>query len=82
MIELTEQQLVTIAATAGGPAQAINPLTRATYVLLPIDEYRRLAGAAYDDSGWTRDELHAAAWEAGQSIGWDEMAEYDPAAQP
>lgn len=31
----------------------------------------------YDDSGWTRDELHAPMWEAGKSIGWEDMDEYD-----
>jgi hypothetical protein len=31
----------------------------------------------YDDSPWTREELHALAWEAGKSLGWDDMDEYD-----
>jgi hypothetical protein len=31
----------------------------------------------YDDSPWTEEELLAAAWEAGKSIGWEDMDEYD-----
>jgi hypothetical protein len=31
----------------------------------------------YDDSPWTKVELHALAWEAGQEAGWEEMDEYD-----
>ncbi len=31
----------------------------------------------YEDAGWTRRELHAQAWEAGRSIGWEDMDEYD-----
>lgn len=40
-------------------------------------DVNELADEPYDDSEWTRDELLAQAWEAGNSIGWEEMAEYD-----
>lgn len=76
MIELTEHQIEAMAGPGGEPARAVNPHTHETYVLLPLDEYRRLAGQ-YDDGGWTREELHAQAWDAGRSIGWDGMDEYD-----
>lgn len=81
MIELTDYQ---IKAMDGGPnpSRALNPRTRETYVLLPLEEYQRLAGEAYDDTSWTREELHAQAWEAGRSIGWEDMDEYDDLPSP
>lgn len=82
VIELTEQQIAALNPTGAAPTQAVNPVTHQTYVLLPLDEYRRLVGAEYDDTGWTRDELHTQAWEAGRSIGWDETDEYDDLPQP
>jgi hypothetical protein len=57
----------------------MNPRTKETFVLLRIDEYERLKQAEYDDSPWTREELHALAWEAGKHLGWEEMGEYDDA---
>lgn len=77
MIELTKEQIAALNEPHTGPTQAVNPVTRETYVLLSLDEYRRLIAAEYDDSPWTRDELHAQAREAGRSIGWEEMDEYD-----
>ena len=82
MIELTEQQIAALNEPNAAPPRAINPVTRETYVLLPIDEYRRLTGVEYDDTGWTRDELHTQAWEAGRSIGWDKTGEYDDPSVP
>ena len=77
MIELTQEQIEAIREPGAGPTRAVNPVTRQTYVLLSLDEYRRLTGEGFDDTGWTRDELHVQAWEAGRSIGWDETDEYD-----
>ncbi len=76
-IELTEQQIELISSPRTGPPCAVNPRTREKFVLVSVEEYRRLTGADYDDSGWTRDELHAQAWEAGRSLGWEEMIGYD-----
>jgi hypothetical protein len=59
----------------------VNPLTQETFVLLRLDEYERLKGDEYDDSPWTREELHALAWEAGKSAGWEDMDEYDDIAE-
>ena len=76
MIELTEVQTVAMADDTA-PTRAVDPRTQATYVLVPLAEFERLVGGEYDDSGWTREELHAQAWQAGHSIGWDAMDEYD-----
>ena len=44
--------------------------------MLRVDEYERLT-EEYDDSQWTREELHALAWDAGKPIGWEDMDDYD-----
>jgi hypothetical protein len=31
----------------------------------------------YDDTPWTKEELHALAWQAGKRVGWEDMDEYD-----
>ncbi len=83
MIELTDRQIEAISGQGSGPPCAVNPRTRETFVLLSLEEYRRLTGTDYDDSGFTRDELGTLAWEAGRSHGWEEMDEYDdPPVQP
>lgn len=76
MIELTEQQLQALEHPDASPPRVVNPRTNETFVLLPVDEYERLR-EDYDDSPWTREELQALAWEAGKSIGWEDMGEYD-----
>ena len=77
MIELTEQQAQALDVSAGIPPEIVNPVTQETFVLLPMDEYKRLKESEYDDSPWTKDELHALAWDAGKQAGWEEMDEYD-----
>jgi hypothetical protein len=77
MIELTEEQMEAVRHGTPEPPRVVNPRTKETFVLLPIDEYKRLKESEYDDSPWTREELHALAWEAGKQIGWEEMDEYD-----
>jgi hypothetical protein len=77
MIELTEQQMDALENSEGTPLRLMNPRTRGIYVLLPADEYRRLKEDEYDDSPWTKEELQALAWEAGQRAGWEDMDEYD-----
>jgi hypothetical protein len=79
MIELTEQQLRALESAESTPPRIINPRTKETYVLLPSDEYERLKEAQYDDSPWTRQELETLAWQAGRSVGWEDMDEYDHA---
>jgi hypothetical protein len=46
-----------------------------------MDEYERLKEDEYDDSPWTREEFQSLAWEAGKQSGWEEMDEYDDAAE-
>jgi hypothetical protein len=79
MIELTDQQVDALENTERTPLRLMNPRTKQTYVLLPVEEYERLAEDEYDDTPWTMEELQALAWEAGKSMGWDDMDEYDGA---
>jgi hypothetical protein len=65
MIEVTEQQLTTPDNPEATPPRLINPRTNEMFVLLREDEYERLKEQAYDDSPWTRGELEALAWQAG-----------------
>lgn len=81
MIELTQQQLQALENRGPTHHRVLNPQTQETFVLLPLDEYERLSAEQYDDSPWTRDELHALAWEAGKHIGWEDMDEYDDVAE-
>ena len=77
MIELTEQQLQALQKPNGGPPRLVDPRTLEEFVLLRLEEYKRLKESEYDDSPWTREELQALAWETGKAAGWDDMSEYD-----
>src|SRR5258708_57378 len=66
MIELTEQQMQALENPDASPPEVVNPRTKETFVLLRVDEYRRLKENEYDDSPWTREEIQALAWEAGE----------------
>lgn len=80
MIELTEQQVDALESTARPPLCLLNPRTNESYVLLPVGEYERLTKRdEYDDTPWTKEELQALAWKAGQRVGWQDMDEYDEA---
>ena len=74
MIELTETQMQALETRDKNPPRIMNPRTKETFVLLPINEYQRLTEEAYDDSPWTREELQALAWERVQH---DDCDEYD-----
>lgn len=78
MIELTEQQVQALEHTSAAPPRVVNPRTQETFVLLPVDEYKRLKEDEYDDSPWTREELQALAWERVQHEDW---SEYDDVAE-
>jgi hypothetical protein len=82
VIELTEQQMKALEHPEATPPRIVNPRTNEMFVLLRVAEYERLRDQEYDDSPWTRDELHDLAWEAGKRIGWEEMDEYDDADKP
>jgi hypothetical protein len=75
MIELTEQQVRSLENPDSTPPRLVNPRTKETYVLLRVDEYKRLKEQEYDDSPWTRDELQALAWERVKHEDWDEYDE-------
>jgi len=77
MIELTDEQIGALNTPEGVPPRAVNPRTKETFVLLRVEEYRRLKGIDYDDTPLTREELLAHAWEMGKAIGWEDMDEYD-----
>lgn len=77
MIELTTQQVQALEHPDAKPPRVLNPRTQEMLVLLRVEEYERLKDGEYDDSPWTKEELAAAAWEAGKSAGWEEMDEYD-----
>jgi hypothetical protein len=79
MIELTEQQMQALENSEATPPRVVHPRTKETYVLLRVDEYKRLKEDEYDDSPWTREELEALAWQAGEQAGWAAMDEYDDA---
>ena len=73
MIELTDQQLHELENPQAIPPRVVNPRTHETFILLPVSEYERLKEQEeYDDSPWTREELQALAWEAGERTGWEE----------
>jgi hypothetical protein len=80
MIELTEQQMQALEKPEATPPQIVNPRTKEMFVLLRVDEYKRLKEDEYDDSPWTREEIQALAWEVGERAEWDDMDEYDDAA--
>ncbi len=77
MIHLTEEQVQALEHADATPPRLVNPRTKETFVLLRADEYERLRQDEYDDNPWTREELHALAWEAGKHLGWEDMDEYD-----
>ena len=74
MIELTHEQRQEL---ANPEPRARDPQTNETYVLVKADVYERMKGLLYDDSPWTPEEADALALEAGTSVGWDDMDEYD-----
>ena len=71
MIELTEEQVRAIEDPKAGVPRLVNPRTKEAFVLLRVDEYKRLTADAYDDSPWTREELQALAWEVGRRGAWE-----------
>ena len=79
LIELTEQQVQALENPAVTPPHVVNPRTKEAFVLLRADEYERLKEGEYDDSPWTREELQALAWKAGEDTEWDEIDDKDAA---
>ncbi len=65
-IELTEDQIRVLSEPHACPPCLVNPRTNEAFVLLPVDEYKKLAQDAYDDTPWTREELAALAWDVAE----------------
>jgi len=76
VIELTEAQAQAAEKAGEAPTEVVDPRTNTAYVLLRREAYEKLT-AQYDDGPWTAEERDALALEAGQSLGWDDMDEYD-----
>lgn len=72
MIELTDQQAQQLESADSTPTHVTNPRTNETFVLVRVDDYKRLTEAEYDDSPWTREELQALAWERIKDEDWTE----------
>jgi hypothetical protein len=66
-----------LARHPGEPLRIIDPKTKEAFVIMEAGLFDRISGTAYDDSPWTDEEKQQLALEAGKSIGWDEMQEYD-----
>jgi hypothetical protein len=75
MIELTEEQVRALSEPHSTPPQLLNPRTQEAFVLVPVDEYKQLTTAIYDDSPWTREELQAMAAATAERAGWETDAE-------
>lgn len=64
-----------VIAHPGETLELVDEQTRATYVLLPVDEFQRLRNAADDELG----DTYAAQVESAMQAGWDDprMDEYN-----
>ena len=71
MINLTEDQVRALSEPHANPPRLVNPRTNEAFVLLSVDEYKRLTEEAYDDKPWTREELDAMAWATAERAGWE-----------
>ena len=78
MIELTEEQIQALEKSAGPPPRLVNPRTRQTFVLLPVEEYQRLKAVDYDDNPPSREERDALLWQYAEKSGWDDYGDYQP----
>jgi hypothetical protein len=79
-IELTDDQVRALSRPHPNPPEVLNPRTKEAFVLLRIDQYKKLTGELYDDSPWTREELESVAGQTAERSGWD--AENDHPAEP
>ena len=60
-IKLTEDQMHALSRPGSAPAEVLNPRTRESFVLLRMDQYKKLTESLYDDSPWTREEIESIA---------------------
>jgi alpha-D-ribose 1-methylphosphonate 5-phosphate C-P lyase len=78
MLELTEDQFQALSEPHPKPPRLVKPRTKQAFVLLGVDEYEVLTADLYDDSPWTREELHAAAQATAERARWDADADDEP----
>jgi PHD/YefM family antitoxin component YafN of YafNO toxin-antitoxin module len=71
-IELTDDQLRALSGPQSNPPQVVNPRTHEAFVLIRVEQYKKLTEGLYDDSPWTREELEASAWRFAERAGLDE----------
>jgi alpha-D-ribose 1-methylphosphonate 5-phosphate C-P lyase len=62
-IKLTEAQVQALAQPHPNPPRLVHPHTNEAFVLLGVDQYKKLTEGLYDDSPWTREELQSVAWQ-------------------
>ncbi len=65
---LTPELKRAVEQAGDGLVRLTDPETQRAYVLLPLDQYEKLAGAGYDDSPWTEEEMEALSEEARRSL--------------
>ena len=70
-IELTEDQVRALSRPHPDPPEVLNPHTREAFVLLRIDQHKKLTEELYDDSPWTREELESVAGQTAERSGWE-----------
>ena len=78
-IKLTEDQVQALSQPLSFPPEVLNPRTKEAFVLLRMDQYKKLTENLYDDSPWTREELESLARQTAERTGWE--AEDDDAAE-
>jgi hypothetical protein len=78
MIELTAEQHRAIASNGKDPVRAVDPATKAEYVLVPALVYDRIKSLLSEDADWQED-AYAATMEVFARDGWDDprMDVYD-----
>lgn len=76
MLELSEEQRRALIGSGDSPIRISDPSSNREFVLVEAKVFDRLQ-ELYDDSPWTDEEMELLAWEAGKTIGWEDMDEYD-----
>ena len=82
-MRLPEELRTVVVARPGVPLELVDEQTQASYVLLPVEEFRRLKSVAEDDLS----DTYAAQIETAMRAGWsdplmDEYNDYDAHRQP
>lgn len=79
MIELTLDQHQALERSGPKPVRAVDPTTRAEYVLVPAEVYARLEGLLGGDTDRDHEELRVLLARSAEANGWNEpeMDAYD-----